>query len=167
LEFDKKRCMAINNAKHIIGEIDGVRCTIIETGASAQRTAFLTDLLSYNNLEVKILREELKDPAAEPTFTTLKQPPSQPSPRGEGAASISPLGETGKGVDGELQSITGRKDPAAEPTFTIGVADVVFNHVFAIYERRLKTPDGDFVTPAYWRQECMECDPRYWLRKKA
>jgi hypothetical protein len=109
--------MAINNAKHIIGEIDGVRCTIIETGASAERTAFLTDLLSYNNLEVKTLQEPLKD-------------------------------------------------PAAEPTFTIGVADVVFNPVFAIYERRLKTADGDFVTPAYWRQECTGCDPRYWLRKK-
>jgi hypothetical protein len=109
--------MAINNAKHIIGEIDGVRCTIIETGASSERTAFLTDLLSYNNLEVKILQEQLKD-------------------------------------------------PAEEPTFTIGVADVVFNHVFAIYERALKTPDGEFVTPAYWRQECTDCDPRYWLRKK-
>ena len=37
--------MAINNAKHIVGEIDGVRCTIVETGASLERVAFLRDLL--------------------------------------------------------------------------------------------------------------------------
>jgi len=49
--------MAINNAKHIIGEIDGIRCTIVETGANLERSAFLSDLLSFNNLEVK----EMKD----------------------------------------------------------------------------------------------------------
>ena len=49
--------MAINNAKHIIGEIDGVRCTIVETGATLERVAFLSDLLSFNNLEPKELKE--------------------------------------------------------------------------------------------------------------
>jgi hypothetical protein len=109
--------MAINNAKHIIGEIDGVRCTIIETGATRERAAFLSELLSFNNLEVK----ELQEPAK---------------------------------IAGE------------EPTYTVGVTDLAFNPVFAIYERRLKTPAGDFVTPAYWKQECTDCDPRYWLRRK-
>ncbi len=45
--------MAINNVKHIIGEIDGVRCTIVETGVSLERVAFLNDLLSFNNIEPK------------------------------------------------------------------------------------------------------------------
>ena len=45
--------MAINNAKHLVGEIDGVRCTIIESGTSLERVAFLRDLLEFNNLEVK------------------------------------------------------------------------------------------------------------------
>lgn len=49
--------MAIINAKHIIGEIDGIRCTIIETGATLERSAFLSDLLSYNNLDVKEMKE--------------------------------------------------------------------------------------------------------------
>lgn len=108
--------MAINNAKHIIGEINGVRCTVIETGASLERAAFLTDLLEFNNLEVKEMQE----------------PPKE--------------GET--------------------PKYTIGVTDIVFNPVFAIYERRLKTRDGVIVTPAYWRQECIDCDTRYWLKRK-
>lgn len=106
--------MALNNAKHIVSEIDGVRCTIVETGAGLERAAFLNDLLSFNNLEVK----EMKEP-------------------GEG-----------------------------EPRYTIGVTDLLFNPVFAVYERRLKTREGDIVTPAYWKQDCIECDSRYWLRRK-
>jgi hypothetical protein len=109
--------MAINNAKHIVSEIDGVRCTIIESGASLERVAFLRDLLEFNNLEVK----EVQEPSENP--------------------------------DEELK-------------YTIGVTDLVFNHVFAIYERQLKTREGSAVTPGYWKQECIECDPRYWVRRK-
>lgn len=102
--------MAINNAKHIIGEIDGVRCTIIETGVSIERAAFLRDLLEFNNLEVLELKE-------------------------------------------------------GDEKYTIGVTDLVFNPVFRIYERKLKTREGDFVTPAYWKQECNDCSQRYWIKK--
>ncbi len=109
--------MAINNAKHIIGEIDGIRCTIVETGASLERAAFLNDLLGFNNLEVKEMEE-----ASE--------------------------------TEGE------------ESKYTIGVTDLIFNPVFAIYERQLRTREGAFVTPGYWRQECIDCDPRYWLRRR-
>ena len=110
--------MAINNAKHIIGEIDGVRCTIVESGASPERVAFLSDLIGFNNLEVKELKEATN-------------------------------------IQGE------------EPKFTIGVTNLVFNPVFAIYEKQLKNREGTFVTPGYWKQECTKCDPRYWIRRKA
>ena len=109
--------MAINNAKHIIGEIDGVRCTIVETGATLERIAFLSDLLSFNNFEVKELKEL---PAT----------------------------------------------PEEEPKYTIGVTNLLFNPVFAIYERQLKNREGTFVTPGYWKEECIDCDPRYWMRRK-
>jgi len=95
--------MSVNNAKHIVGEIDGVRCTIVESGISPDRLAFLTDLLRFNNFEVK----KMKDPA---------------TPEGE------------------------------EPGYTIGVTDLVFNPVFAIYERSLKTTEGKIVTPSYWQK---------------
>ncbi len=109
--------MGINNAKHIIGEIEGVRCTIIESGITIERAAFLTDLLEFNNFEVK---EMIQLPE----------------------------------IEGD------------EPKYTIGVTDIVFNPVFAIYERVLKTREGTPVTPGYWKQECTECDPRYWIRTK-
>ena len=53
-----------------------------------------------------------------------------------------------------------------EKTYTIGVTDLVFNPVFAIYERRLKTPEGDYVTPAIWKQETTEFRPDYWNEGK-
>ena len=109
--------MALNNAKHIIGEIEGIRCTIIETGATLERIAFLSDLLSLNNLEVKDMKE------------------------------VSEV-------------------PGEELKYTIGVTDLIFNPVFAVYEKQLKTREGTFVTPGYWKEECIECDPRYWMRRK-
>jgi hypothetical protein len=82
-----------------------------------ERVAFLSDLLGFNNLEVKDMQE---------------------------------ISET----EGE------------DPKYTIGVTDLLFNPVFAIYERQLKTREGGFVTPGYWKQECVECDPRYWMKRK-
>lgn len=95
--------MSINNAKHIVGEIDGVRCTIVESGITLDRLAFLTDLLQLNNYEVK----------------QMTLPPEK---------------------EGE------------ESKYTIGVTDIVFNPVFAIYERSLKTGEGRIVTPEFWKK---------------
>ena len=109
--------MAINTAKHIVNEIDGVRCTIIETGISLERVSFLRDLLEFNNLEVK----EMVEPS---------------------------------------------ETPATEAKYTIGVTDLTFNPVFAIYECKLKIRDGKHVTPGYWKQECTDCDLRYWIKRR-
>jgi hypothetical protein len=109
--------MAITNAKHIVSEIEGIRCTIIESGISLERAAFLRDLLEFNNKEVR----EIKEPS---------------------------------------------ETPGDEAKYTIGITDLLFNPVFAVYERQLKTREGVAVTPGYWKQECSECDPRYWIRRK-
>lgn len=109
--------MTINNVKHTVSEIAGVRCSIIETNATLDRVAFLTDLLKFNNFDVKESRH---------------------------------LSESDEG----------------EQTYTIGVTDLLFNPVFAIYEKQLKTREGTYVTPGYWKQECTECDSRYWVRRK-
>jgi len=109
--------MAINNAKHIVGEIDGVRCTIVESGVSLERAAFLRDLLEFNDKDVK-------------------------------------------------EMVIPSEIPGEEAKYTIGVTDLLFNPVFSIYERLLQTREGSPVTPGYWKQECIECDPRYWVRRK-
>jgi hypothetical protein len=108
--------MSLNKGKHIVGEVDGVRCTIVETGITRERAEFLKDLLQYNGFEVKI-QEEITDP-----------PP-----------------------------------PTDKRTFTLGVTDLIFNPVIAVYEKSLRTKDNRKVTPSYWNQWGKEDHIPYWL----
>lgn len=48
----------INQGKHTVEEIGGVRCTIVETGASEERVKFLKDLLEFNKYEVKVAQDK-------------------------------------------------------------------------------------------------------------
>src|SRR5580693_6585521 len=43
--------------------------------------------------------------------------------------------------------------PPPPPTFTVGVTDMMFNPINAIFGRLLHTPDGHVVTLAYWNQK--------------
>ncbi len=38
-------------------------------------------------------------------------------------------------------------------TFILGVTDLVFNPVIAVYEKSLKRPDGENISPAFWNQQ--------------
>jgi len=103
--------MALNQGKHIIEVIDGVRCTLVESGISLQRKNFLQTILEFNHYEVKTVADE----------------------------------------DG---------------TWKIGVTDVVFHAVVDVYERRLLSPNGHRITPAYWLQttdQQTEKEINYWL----
>ncbi|HOW32805.1 MAG TPA: hypothetical protein PLP88_14670, partial [Bacteroidales bacterium] len=51
----------------------------------------------------------------------------------------------------------------APKLYTIGVTDLVFNPVIAVYEMSLKTKDGKSVSPAYWEQLTDIPVDQYWL----
>ena len=104
-------------AKHIVEEINGVRCTVVEKGAAEARIGFLKNLLEFNKFEV-LVAEDKKETEDAPTL------------------------------------------------FTIGVTDLVFNPVIAVYEMGLKTPDGKRVSPAYWDQKTSVCVDEYWEFKE-
>ena len=56
-----------------------------------------------------------------------------------------------------------KEDETAPDTFTIGVTDLVFNPVIAVYQMRLKTHDGKKVSPAFWNQRSKKhVDNWYW-----
>ncbi|MCF8372962.1 MAG: hypothetical protein K9H64_15175 [Bacteroidales bacterium] len=95
--------MPLNKGKHIVQEIDGVLCTVVESGINSDRLTFLKELLEFNQFEVKVVE-----------------------------------------VPGEEGHAT---------TYTIGVTDLVFNPVIAVYEKSLKHPNGRKVSPASWDQE--------------
>lgn len=100
--------MAINTY-HIIEEINGVRCSVVEKGISSQRLNFLKNILESSGYKVEISDKD--------------------------------------GV------------------YTIGVTDVVFNPVYGLYSRSLKSMDGKIVTPAIWNQKAQTGD-YYWNYKK-
>ncbi len=100
-------------AKHIVEEINGVRCTVVEKAATQQRVDFLKTLLEFNQYEV-LVAEDKKETEEAPTL------------------------------------------------FTIGVTDIVFSPVIAVYEMSLKTADGKKVSPAYWEQKTTEIVDEYW-----
>jgi hypothetical protein len=53
--------MALTKGKHNIAEIEGIRCTAVETGATQERGEFLKNLLVFNGYDVKMEKEKAKD----------------------------------------------------------------------------------------------------------
>jgi hypothetical protein len=51
-----------------------------------------------------------------------------------------------------VEGITATPVPTTPETFTVGVTDMMFNPINAIFGRQLHAPDGHVVTLAYWYQ---------------
>ena len=126
------------NKNHEFEELNGVKCGIVEKNVTPQRVEFLKTLLEYNRYTVVV--------APTPAAKVATLPPPK-----EGEPVVPP--------------------PPAPPvpeTFTIGVSDYTFNTINAIFGRMLKTPDGHFVTLAYWQQKETVSDDEvpYYEQKK-
>lgn len=106
--------MPLNKGKHTVQEIEGLRCTVVETGLTPERAQFLKSLLAFNGFEVKLEPEKAKD------GTALE-------------------------------------------TLVLGVTDLLFNPVIAVYGHRLRRPDGGEVTQAYWNQWEADTALPYWM----
>ncbi len=119
--------MAINK-NHEFEDLNGVKCAIVEKNASKDRVDFLKSLLEHNQF----------------TVIVVDSPPPKAAPKP--AAAPNADGETPVTIPIEVV------DPAPT-TFTIGVTDVSFNPINAIFGRMLKTPDKKIVTLAYWQQK--------------
>jgi hypothetical protein len=119
--------MAINK-NHEFEELNGVKCAIVERNASAERVAFLKELLEFNKYNVVVVAS----PPPKPSPAVTPKPP-------EANANTQPSAET--------------QAPPPPETFTIGVTDVTFNPTNAIFGRLLRTKDNHVVTLAYWNQQ--------------
>jgi hypothetical protein len=115
--------MAINK-NHEFEELNGVKCAIVEKNVPAERTAFLKELLELNQFTVVVV----------PSPPAKAAPAPKPAAEGEAVAEVS-------------------APPPAPETFTVGVTNVAFNTINAVYGRLLRTKDGHIVTPAYWQQK--------------
>jgi hypothetical protein len=121
--------MAINK-NHEFEDLDGIKCAIVEKNVSKERVEFLKQLLEYNHYTVVVV----------PTPAPKAVPP-KPVP-----AAASATGET-------VSSTPTPSIPFTPETFTVGVTDVTFNPINAIFGRLLKAPRGHIVTLTYWQQK--------------
>ena len=134
----------IASNQHAIEEINGTRCGLVEKNVSAERAEFLKKLLEQNGYTVVIGNMPPPKVAAKP------------------AAAIPPP------ADGSAPVVAAPVVEAPTPTLLmIGVTDVTFNPVMAIYTRALRTDDGKVVSPDYWNQleEKVQNGEWYWKRK--
>lgn len=129
--------MAINQ-NHLFEELNGVKCAIVEKNVTRERVDFLRRILEYNRY----------------TVIVVASPPAKgvAAPVGAGAVPAAAAPGEGSGPGDAAASA-----PAPE-TFTVGVTDVMFNAVNAVFGRLLKTPGGHIVTLAYWQQQENESD---------
>ena len=116
--------MAINK-NHEFEELDGVKCSIVEKNVTPARLQFLKSILEFNKYTVIAVQTPATKVAAKPAVA----------------------------AEGTIETPPPPPPPAAPETFTVGVTDYTFNATNALYGRILKTPDGHFVTVAYWYQK--------------
>ncbi|MBI3502524.1 MAG: hypothetical protein HY063_12100 [Bacteroidetes bacterium] len=132
---------------HIVEELNGVRCSIVEKNVSPERVEFLKNLLEHNGYTVMV---------AQTPPPPVKPPPKPPAPV--------------IGPDGLAVAVAPPPPPPPPPpapnTFTVGVTNISFHPMLAVYERSLFTSEGKIVSIAYWNQEPEKEEELYWQRRK-
>lgn len=123
--------MAINK-NHEFEDLGTSKCAIVEKNASPERVQFLKTLLEFNKYEVVVV--DSPAPKASPR-APVAAPVEGEAPAPAPAAPAAPIA------------------PPAPTTFTIGVTDLCFNAINAIFGRQLKTTDGHIVSLAYWQEK--------------
>lgn len=122
------------NKNHEFEDLNGIKCSIVEKNASAQRVDFLKNLLELNGYEVIV----------------VASPPPKVAPAAKVVAAVVDAVKT------VVETVLPTNEPAPPPppeTFTIGVTNVMFNPTNAVFGRLLRTADGHVVTLAFWNQD--------------
>jgi len=124
------------NPNHTFEDLGDVKCAIVEKNCTPERTDFLKRLLEHNKYTVIIAKSP--------------PPKAKPAPKPvEGAEAATPVPEA----------------PPPPDTFTVGVTDLMFNPINAVFNRTLKTINGEIVSSNYWKQlEPVPSEEWYWKK---
>ena len=134
--------MAINQ-NHLFEELGIVKCGIVEKNVKPERLAFLRELLELNGYTVVAVPSP--PPKAAPAVAPTASPTPAPSPSANDASTVA-----------ATPAPPPPPPPPAPPmpeTYTVGVTDITFNPINAIFGRLLRSKEGDVVTLAYWQQK--------------
>ncbi len=126
----------LSKEAHALEDINGVRCAVVEKNVTPERTEFLKKLLEFNGYTVMVAPSPPPKVVAKPAVPAAEGTPAAPEPT----------------------------LPPQPETFTVGVTDFLFHTMLAIYERALKTPEGNIVSIDYWNQQPEKPGEYYWKR---
>lgn len=139
------------NPNHTFEDLGEVKCAIVEKNCTPERADFIKKLLEHNGHQVVVVKSPPPKVAAKPA------PKPAPTP-----------------ADGAVPEAVVAPPPPPEPpppppppdTYTIGVADLTFSPINAVFNRELKTLDGIVVTSDYWKQREVTPKEDEWYWKK-
>jgi len=162
--------MAINQ-NHTFEELDGIKCGIVEKNVNPERVQFLKNLLEFNQYTVVVVPSPPPKittplPAATPlpkVVSTEEVPGTATQNQNQPQPEISYNPALAKEIEAVIATVNESQPviqpqiiqppPPAPETFTVGVTDVTFNSINAIFGRLLHTKDGHVVSLAYWQQK--------------
>lgn len=128
------------NPNHAFEELGEIKCAIVEKNCTPERVEFLRPLLEYNGFEVVVVASPPPKVAA--------------APKPAAAEAAEPAAEEPL------------PPPLSPATFTVGVTDVTFSPINAVFNRELKTFDGKVVTTDYWKQKDAVINSSKWYWQK-
>lgn len=140
--------MAINK-NHEFEELNGIKCAIVEKNCSSARVNFLKELLELNKYTVVVV----ESPAAKAAPAAAKAAPVAEGSSSSVPASSPVPSESSAAPDSVIDPTPIIPAPIPPSTYTVGVSDLTFNPINAIFGRILKTKDNRIVTQAYWKQQ--------------
>ena len=153
------------NKNHESEDFNGVKCAVVEKGVSKERAEFLKQLLEFNQYRVEVVasappkekvavavaveKEKVAVPVAVTNENSSEKSIAVPNAENLNLATPTPISAAATATAAPL-------NPESEPqssTYNIGVTNLMFNSINAIYGRLLKTPAGHVVTMAFWQQK--------------
>jgi len=135
------------NPNHTFEDLGEIKCAIVEKNVTPERTDFLKRLLEHNGFEVVV----------------VKSPP----PKAAKPAPPKPAAAPADGAAPEAAAPPPEPLPPPPPdTYIVGVTDLTFSPINAVFNRELKTFDGAIVTSSYWKQQeaAPKVDEWYWKK---
>ena len=143
------------NPNHTFEDLGEVKCSIVEKNCTPERVDFLQKLLELNGFTVVVVKSP---------------PPKAAKPAAPPKPAAAPVAAEGDAPVAEAPAAPVPPPPPAPPpppdTFTVGVTDLTFSPINAVFNRELKTHQGEIVTSAYWKQ--LEAAPQkeewYWSK---
>ena len=142
------------NPNHTFEDLGEVKCSIVEKNSTPERVDFIKKLLEFNGFTVVVVKSpppKAAKPAAPP------KPASPPPADGAAPEAAAPAPPPPPAAPAP---------PPPPDTFTVGVTDLTFSPINAVFNRELNMPDGTIVTSAYWKQQeaAPKVDEWYWSK---